>query len=224
MFERYAVYHSFDVPLATQGAAWLGWDIASGRKAEHPALDDLDLDRVTQRPRKYGFHATIMAPFHPADGILQADIEAAFVEICEALAPARYDGLELSQLGRFLALTPRGRTTQINALARDVITQLDRFRAPLSAHDLQRRSNSRMTERQRENLERWGYARVMEDFQFHATLTGNLKTSEIGNVHRQAERFFAPALTGSVALSHLSLVAEGKDGMFHEVLRNPLRA
>ena len=37
-----------------------------------------------------------------------------------------------------------------------------------------RRNPSALTSRQREQLERWGYPYVMEDFRFHMTLTGRL--------------------------------------------------
>jgi hypothetical protein len=48
------------------GASWLGRDAASGQAVEHPDLEGLgatELSEITGPARRYGFHATLKAPF-----------------------------------------------------------------------------------------------------------------------------------------------------------------
>ena len=68
---RYAIYYAPDPgPLADFGAAWLGWDIASGRAVAPPDIGPLPrpVEEITRTPRKYGLHATIKPPFRLIDG------------------------------------------------------------------------------------------------------------------------------------------------------------
>ena len=54
-FARYAVYYTPEPgPLADFGAAWLGWDIATGAEVAHPDLPGLPrpVTELTATPRK----------------------------------------------------------------------------------------------------------------------------------------------------------------------------
>ena len=65
MFGRYAIYVTLDGPLAGFGAAWLGWDISTGRPVALPQDTDLDLEAITRTPRKYGLHGDHQAALPP---------------------------------------------------------------------------------------------------------------------------------------------------------------
>jgi Protein of unknown function (DUF1045) len=58
--------------------------------------------------------------------------------------------------------------------AADVVTAFDGFRAPLNAAERERRLAARLSERQRDHLERYGYPYVLEEFRFHMSLTGKV--------------------------------------------------
>lgn len=222
MFERYAVFYTFDGPLAEAGAAWLGWDIA---RAEFVAQDDvapLNLAAITERARKYGFHATIMAPFYRADTTDEQELIDGFDQLCATTAPVRATGLHVCQLGRLFALIPSGNDSAIKGLADDVVRYLDPFRAPLTPEDLKRRQSSRLTARQQENLINWGYPHVMEDFRFHVTLTSPLNTREQEPVEQAAKAHFEPHLPSPFEITHLTLVGADSDGMFREITRTAL--
>jgi hypothetical protein len=64
-------------------------------------------------------------------------------------------------IGSFAALVPAAPCPALDALAADCVRAFDGFRAPLS-------------ERHKENLEKWGYPYVFDDFRFHMTLTGSI--------------------------------------------------
>ena len=67
---RYAVY--FVPEAATEfyrfGSSVLGYDCYSGGSVERRSILDAEpdlWDRLTAEPRRYGFHATLKAPFQP---------------------------------------------------------------------------------------------------------------------------------------------------------------
>lgn len=223
-YERYAIYVMPDGPLADFGAAWLGWDARVGRAVDHPKLETLPrpLAEITATPRKYGLHATIKPPFRLADATTLAALMADLAALCARLDPVTLDGLTLARLGGFLALVPEGDTAALNVLASEVVTSLDRHRAPLTEADLARRRKANLTPAQEAHLTRWGYPYVLDAFRFHITLTGNLPR-DAADITAKA---LAPHLEGLLPrpwlLDSLCLMGEATDGMFHLIHRYPL--
>jgi putative phosphonate metabolism protein len=175
---RYAVYF---VPAAQSalyrfGSAFLGYDCYTGNEIDFP--DALPLPapawrELTQELRRYGFHATLKAPFRLADGTDEAGLVAAFHTFCWSQAAAAFTPV-VAVIERFIAIVPSGNEPAVDRLAAACVTAFDRFRAPLDAHDRERRLGAGLSERQAQNLERWGYPYVFEDFRLHLTLTGRL--------------------------------------------------
>ncbi|MEP5152963.1 DUF1045 domain-containing protein [Planktotalea sp.] len=222
MFERYAIYYAADGDLAQRGAAWLGYDLAIGAPVAHPNFAGLDLHAATQRPRGYGFHATIKAPFRLSEESNEHALEAAFATFCASQKPAASDALRLSQIGRFLALTLEGDQSHIKDLAAQAVRAFDSFRAPLSEQEIARRKPERLSEAQRRNLMRWGYPHVMDEFQFHMTLTGPLKDNIREAVKTAAGTFFEPALPRPFVIDTLTLAGQNEQSNFEKILTLPL--
>ena len=221
-FDRYAIYYTPQGSLAEAGAAWLGWDVARGRAVAHPEVAGLDVAALTQTPRKYGLHATIKPPFVLAEGTTADGLLAEFEALCTRLSPVTLDGLALTPLGRFLALTPEGDTAALNAMAAEVVRGLDAFRAPPAEADLARRRQANLTPAQEANLTKWGYPYVMEAFRFHITLPGKLPKSDLPQVTAALAPYITPHLPQPFILDSLTLVGQAEDGMFHEVHRAAL--
>ena len=81
MFERYAIFYTpDDLAFAAFGAEWLGWDSAAGISVGHPVVAGLDVAELTATPRKYGFHATLKAPFRLAEDVQEVELINAAVE------------------------------------------------------------------------------------------------------------------------------------------------
>ena len=226
MFSRYAIYHvPGDGPLATFGAALLGWDASKGKTVPHPDIAGLPqpVDRITETPRKYGLHATIKPPFRLAPGTSEAALNDALAAFCTGQPPIRLDGLEVAQLGRFLALRPIGDETLLNGLAADAVRMLDGFRAPLSEAELARRRAANLTPEQDALLLKWGYPHVMEGFRFHITLTGKLPKAQISQTAEVLRAHLAPLLPQPYPVDTLCLMGEAEDGRFHQIARHALR-
>lgn len=221
-FVRYAVYYlPPDGPLARFGAEWLGWDVATGQAVAHPQVG-VDVAAVTATPRKYGFHATLKPPFRLAAGTTADGLHAALEALTATLPPVRLDGLGLSRLGRFLALTARGDDTALNALAARLVADLDAFRAPASDTELARRRAAGLTPAQDMLLTRWGYPYVMDEFQFHMTLSGQL--ADPGPVETALAPLLERIPLKPYTIDQVALAGEREDGMFELVHRYTLSA
>ena len=75
-------------------------------------------------------------------------------------------------------MRPAQPVVQIDDLAAACVTDFDRFRAPASAEDIQKRVAHGLTARQRALLDLWGYPYVLDEFRFHVTLTDRLADAE----------------------------------------------
>ncbi len=220
VYSRYAVYYTPSGALGQRGAQWLGWDVAAAMKVAQPDIEGLDIAAITQTPRKYGFHGTLKPPFALREGKTENALRDGFQTLCAHLKPVALQELQVTRLGRFLALTPQGPQDALNELAACCVRELDGFRAPPGDAELARRRKSNLSPAQERNLIDWGYPHVMEAFRFHMTLT-----QRVGNANDIAplvRDFFAPTLPTPFVIDALTLVGEMPNGMFVQIERRLL--
>lgn len=155
---RYAIYFApeDDSALARFGAAWL----------ERP--------EAGEGPPHYGFHATLKAPFRLAPGYGVKDLLDEFDgfarQVCAFVGPR----LRLDELDGFLALRPAAPSPTLDGLAERCTRSFDRFRAPPTQAELDKRLRAPLDARERTLLARWGYPYVLDRYRFHLTLTDRL--------------------------------------------------
>ncbi len=211
--------------LARFGADWLGWDAERGERREGVEISGLPLPRaeLVEVPRRYGFHATLKAPFRLADGCNLTDLDAALEAV--AAGCTRFAlRLAVAAPGPFLALMPEEAPPELAELERACVTGLDAFRAPAEAGETMRRRRAGLDAIEEENLRRWGYPYVLARFRFHLTLTGSLSPGVRAAVREALEQALAPLLTESVPVAEVCRFAEAGDGCFRLVRRFPLGA
>src|SRR5262249_61965373 len=96
----------------------------------------------------------------------------------------------------------------------------DRFRRPLTSHAREERLGGGLSERQIENLDRWGYPYVFEDFRFHLTLTGPIDDDRRGSVLALLQaRFNAIDGRHSLPITRLSLLRQDARSVPFRVVR-----
>ena len=213
-FSRYAIYYIPDLPLFQIGSDWLGWNSITGQETTLSA----NHRRITDRPRKYGFHATVKPPFSLASNSTQGDLQDAFQTFCATVSPATGGTLKISRLGRFLAMTQDVQSNEVTELAASTVSHFDKFRAPLSDQDMEKRRQRRLTPQQDALIVRWGYPYVMQEFKFHMTLTGPLQNDEIDAIEHDANTRFREFLGQPLKIASLALLGEDSDsGRFHVV-------
>ncbi|MCO5057789.1 MAG: DUF1045 domain-containing protein [Rhizobiaceae bacterium] len=231
---RYAIYFTpgRDDPLTRLASSWLGRDAYGREVAPPPAIGPLGAAEIafhTAAARRYGFHATLKAPFHLAANVTESELVSALEDFCASRHPVVLPRVRLARLGGFFALVPDARSEALDRLAADVVTTFDRFRAPLSDADIARRNPDNLSPQHLKNLHRWGYPYVFEDFRFHMTLTGRVSGDESLRVERAIEEFFGPMLLEPFAVDSLALFVETEAGApftvssFHEIGRMPAR-
>ena len=225
LIKRYAVYFApREGAFATHAAAWLGRDAVSGRPVPQPDLPGLPiaLARLTEEPCRYGFHGTIRAPFRPAHGCKPETIAAAVSALAHYLPPVICDGLRLENVEGYLALTPEGCEAALLDLGAKVVEATNDLRAPLTAAEIARRQTARLTGRQRDLFDLWGYPFVMEEFRFHLTLTSQLPRTLADDVAIILQAHFAPVLPRPFMIEDLCLFGEDATGNFRLLHRYPL--
>jgi len=213
-FQRYAIYWLPEGDLSVWAESWLGWSMAQGRPLPRPQVDGLPRDAVglTAAATAYGLHATIKPPFRLAPGHSAADLDGALAAFCARHGPVGAATLDLTDLDGFLALTPVGDTTGLDALAGGIVAALDIFRAPAPADEIARRRAAGLTPRQDLHLMRWGYPYVMADFGFHVTLTGRLSAADAAATAAALRPLVMPLLPRPLRVNGLALVGQATDG------------
>ena len=219
-YARFALYVvPDDVALADFGAQWLGWDIRRGRAV--PQFPIAGLHDASMTPRKYGFHGTIKPPFRLADGTDADGLGVAIEDVAGTVAPVVMRNLEVAAMGGFLALRPTAPVDALLELAARFVKEIDPFRAPAGAEELQRRRANGLTETQDRNLIQWGYPYVLDEFRFHMTLTGRLDTEAQQHWMQQAIDAL-PIHPVPLTINSIALVGEREDGRFELLHRYAL--
>lgn len=205
---RYAIYFTPrpDSALTARASGWLGRDPYTNEPVPAPALRDITpdaFDAATTAPRQYGFHATLAAPF-----TLRPETGANTLEdTCRAFAKQETPftvTLAPRFLGPFLALLA-GETQPLGALAQRTVETFAPYQTPFSPEERDRRLKPALTERQKANVDKWGYPYVMNDFIFHMTLTGPLPAQDHPRFQAAARNWFAPALNAPVPIDGIAL-------------------
>lgn len=182
-YPRYAVYFAPDPGSRWWDFAchWLGRDPLSGRSLEQLPVNGYaaeSLFDLTAEPRRYGFHATLKAPFALAPGVGADELYRAAAAFASRQQDIPLGPLVPQYMGSYLALRPEPEPPGLDALARDCVEHFDALRAAPDDADLQRRRAAGLTPRQETLLARWGYPYVMEEYRYHMTLTGELPKTE----------------------------------------------
>jgi putative phosphonate metabolism protein len=220
---RYAIYFTprQDDPLTRLAASWLGRDPFTGATVQSPAsavLSPAEIAFHTASARRYGFHATLKAPFRLATGESEAGLERAMSAFVQTMEPVVIPRLVVKQMDGFFALIPGDENPGLQRLADNVVTGFDRFRAPLSEADMERRNPDALSPAEFRNLCQWGYPYVFDAFRFHMTLTGRVGAEESARIRAAIDEVFELVLVGPVAIDGLALFVERETGAPFTVL------
>lgn len=221
---RYALYFTppADAALTRTAAAWLGRDAFADEPLAHPAVSQLTGQEIAEHtlfPRRYGFHATLKAPFELVDSKSEEDLIAALEAFISTRSSFDIPRLVVNRIGGFFALTPDAPVAELNRLADECVRQFDSFRAPLSDADFARRKPEKLPPAAVENLRRWGYPYVFDTFRFHMTLTGSVDEAAAIKLRPVLDDMFAPILTRPIPVAAVTVFVERQAGGAFTVLR-----
>lgn len=224
---RYAIYAApeRDTRLWHFGCRVLGRDAETGEVVEQIVPKGFapgEWRELTASPRRYGFHATLKAPFELADGRSEEELFDSVRTFAQRQETVENVPLKPELSGGFVLLAPAKPDERLNTFAEASVQYFEPFRAPLTDEDRTRRKN--LTGRQAGYLERFGYPYVFEDFQFHLTLAGPLPEARAADVHAALAAAAEQALKGeTLSLRSVCLFYEpGQGEAARLVLRAPL--
>ena len=228
---RYAIYFvpAADSALYRFGSSILGYDCYTGSDVLPPnqlAPDAALWRELAAEPRRYGFHATLKAPFHLSPSCSEAQLTSAFLSFAAlGHAVARVEP-EVALLSGFAAVVPRQPLEAVAALADKCTMMFDAFRAPMSARERARRVAAKLSQSQMHNLERWGYPYLFRDFRFHMTLTGKLSGTRAHAVLASLRTAFSQACGRQMlAIDRIALLKqEGEQARFRVICQVELKA
>ena len=203
---RYALYLAPPPgsPLPRRAAAWFGHEAVPGPPPDRRRA-------ITASPRRYGFHATLKAPFRLKGGTSAHGLHAAVDAFAKGRTafPLR---LEVAMLKGFVACRLAAPSPPLQALADEVVRAFDPFRAPPDGAELARRRRSPLTPAQDANLEAWGYPYVFDDFTFHMTLSERLAGEEAERVLAAARDWFGEVLVEPFVVDAIGIFEEKAPG------------
>jgi hypothetical protein len=215
---RYAIYFcpSSDSALGRLGRDWLA------TSTDAPELPGISTERriaLLVKVRRYGWHATIRAPFMPMDHVTYADVRRAVTSVAHARASFELP-LHIHRLAGFLALRPCIDGIAPRQLAATCLKSLLPLCAPLSNEVLDRRSVG-LDADEVTLLQDYGYPYVLDRYRFHLTLSAPATESE----EHAMRQWLAPRVAElpSMQVDALSICREvTPDGVFELVERIPL--
>jgi 2'-5' RNA ligase len=225
---RYALYLAPppESALWRFGSEVIGRDAATGAEFSSFALDGFDAEAwrgMTVEPRRYGFHATIKAPFRLNETASEAALSEAAAELAAAqqafdAGALRVSALPVGAAKAFVALTPAAPCAELSRLEGLVVRKLDRFRAPLTPAERARRNPDQLSARQREMLDSWGYPYALDEFRPHFTLSDALANSQ-PVADALAREFAARVASPRLRVDALALFAQSRSGGDFTILR-----
>lgn len=226
-YARYAVYYAPEAgsPLSRLGAGWLGYDAETGQtvaRIETPPTPR-PVEEMTADPARYGLHGTVKAPFRlveDADGGADvAALDRALVAFAAEHPAITAPALEIRADHGFTAFRPSGPSPDLDALAAAVVQELDGLRAPLTEAEMAKRLRAPLSPVQRQYLETWGYPYVLDQLNFHVTLTGRVTAEEGAAMKALLDPIFAQAIEAPFRVSELCLFGDPGGGANFRLLK-----
>ncbi|TFF24954.1 DUF1045 domain-containing protein [Jiella endophytica] len=200
--------------LAKTAATWLGRNPFDGEPTRKP---DKTRDPLVASPARYGFHATIVAPFRLIEPSHLEAIDERLAEFCAAQTPFEITMSVPRKLGEFFALVPAEPSVPLRTLEDAAVRAFAPFRPKPTEDEIARRRPERLSERQRAYLQEWGYPYVFEEFRFHMTLSGALSKSEAKALLPDLQETFAPFDGERLAIDQLAIFLEAEPGAAFKV-------
>ena len=185
---RYALYltPAPDSDLWRFGCDVIGRDALTGASCEGFSLEGYPPDSwrsMTSDPRRYGFHATLKAPFPLRLDLDPADLFDGVAEFAGKRSPFDAGELKVGVIKArhglaFVALKPERAAKELRSFEASLVRGLDRLRAPFVESGRECRRSERLTPRQAYYLDAWGYPYVLDEFDPHFTLTNAIPDAD----------------------------------------------
>lgn len=213
---RIAIYYAPEStsPFGKAAAEWL-----KEEDGKIPGLSDKEVHSLLAAPKHYGFHGTIKPPFRLKSGYRLEDVEHTLSEFMAEKQNRSFDmpRLKVTKIGSFFCLKPATESEQLYRLAAETLQRFDHFRKPAEKEEIERRRAAGLTPRQDQLLLEWGYPYVLDQFNFHFTLTGNVQNPKhFIPINQELEKRFRSLSQSPISFDCLKLFIQNGENPFVE--------
>ena len=178
-----------------------------------------ELKDYCEEPAKYGFHATLKAPFRLKRNVKTKNFYDVISHIAAQHSRFKIKGLKIVYSKKFTFITSRKPNKLLINLENDLVKHLDTFRAELNKTEIKKRIPDSLTFKQNKYLKEWGYPFVFDQFKFHMTLM-NQNNNKLSNKQKlELEKLIYKTSNNVIEFNEISLLGENKNGYFEEIKR-----
>ena len=178
-----------------------------------------ELKDYCEVPAKYGFHATLKAPFRLKRNVKTKNFYDVISHIAAQHSRFKIQGLKIVYSKKFTFITSRKPNKLLINLENDLVKHLDTFRAELNKTEIKKRIPDSLTFKQNKYLKEWGYPFVFDQFKFHMTLM-NQNNNKLSNKQKlELEKLIYKISNNVIEFNEISLLGENKNGHFEEIKR-----
>jgi hypothetical protein len=178
-----------------------------------------ELKDYCEQPAKYGFHATLKAPFRLKRNVKTKNFYDVISHIAAQHSRFKIKGLKIVYSKKFTFITSRKPNKLLINLESDLVKHLDTFRAELNKTEIKKRIPDSLTFKQNKYLKEWGYPFVFDQFKFHMTLM-NQNNNKLSNKQKlELEKLIYKISNNVIEFNEISLLGENKNGHFEEIKR-----
>ncbi len=178
-----------------------------------------ELKDYCEEPAKYGFHATLKAPFRLKQNVKTKNFYDVISHIAAQHSRFKIKGLKIVYSKKFTFITSRKPNKLLINLENDLVKHLDTFRAELNKTEIKKRIPDSLTFKQNKYLKEWGYPFVFDQFKFHMTLM-NQNNNKLSNKQKlELEKLIYKISNNVIEFNEISLLGENKNGHFEEIKR-----
>jgi len=226
---RYAVYFAGEPKgeFWRLGSKWLG-RCATGESVEsfpvNMGIDSQLLRRMTSQPRRYGWHATLKAPFSLRDDVPFFQLDETIKRLTQELTVFDLPCLVIKKMKNFLALAPLESTQlhlDLKTTGSRCVEALHQLAKPLNESEIAYRKSSGLTKLEEGMMLQWGYPFVHDLFEFHFTLSNGLEqfeAHEVKALEDAAHLWFNPEMR--IRFDRVSLFVEDIKGSDFKFLKD----
>ena len=178
-----------------------------------------ELKDYCEQPAKYGFHATLKAPFRLKRNVKTKNFYDVISHIAAQHSRFKIKGLKIVYSKKFTFITSRKPNKLLINLENDLVKHLDTFRAELNKTEIKKRIPDSLTFKQNKYLKEWGYPFVFDQFKFHMTLM-NQNNNKLSNKQKlELEKLIYKISNNVIEFNEISLLGENKNDHFEEIKR-----
>ena len=189
---------------------WFGKDGAfSKASASIPGISVNRFLELTEGPRNYGMHGTLKPSFELVSHTTESNLLESAEIVAKRLKPVVLPPMELGEVANIVALVLRASTAPLEMFAALCVRSFDGYRRHLTPEEEDHFRRNRLTVHQEQMLEHWGYPYVMEEFDFHISVTDPVANrKERAAMLKALRKIAAPVLGKSIEIRELCIFSQ----------------